>query len=117
MTAADKASGAGKTAAHKASGAGATVADKASGAGTTPADEASGAGEAADEASGAGENEPVRFPIQNSEGTTHVGQRRQDNPQGSDIKNLCARRRRNTCVLYSIPDTHIYVCDQELHQT
>ena len=68
------------TEADEASGAGATVADKASGAGTTPADEASGEGEAADEASRAGENEPVRFPIQNSEGTTHVGQRRQDDP-------------------------------------
>jgi len=81
MTAADKASGAGKTAAHEASEAGATVTDKASGAGTTPADEASGAGEAADEASGAGKNEPARFPIQNSEGTTHGGRRRQDDPR------------------------------------
>jgi len=86
MTAADKASGAGKTAAHEASEAGATVADKASGAGTTPEDEASGAGETADEASGAGKMNRRDSQFKTAKALHTLGSADKMTPQGSDIK-------------------------------
>jgi len=89
MTAADKASGAGKTAAHKASGAGATVADKASGAGTTPADEASGAGE----------NEPDS-QFKTAKALHTLGSADKMTPQGSHIKKIvCQKEEKHMCAL------------------